>query len=194
MKYTLVCLLIELLISSCEKDKTCHDKYAYLNPDELSWLSYSGGEVLIFKSNDGIYDTTTVTNRNFSFAGEHSPSDPKHECTNLYQIGSIEINWRDSSFAIFVSHYDQDHAQNKNSASIGLGLNYLDGYFQFGRFSDLSPQNNISINGSIYNDVYIMSIDTTYYLQPTIWRIYYTKQEGLIKFDVTHGQEWIIVN
>src|SRR5690242_5264269 len=127
MKNTLSLFLIALLLSSCEKSKTCHDKYAYLNSDELSWLSYAGGEVLIFKSDDGIYDTTTVTSRYFSFAGEHAPSDPKHECSNLYQTGAVEVNWSDSSFVISVSHYDEDHTQNKNSASIGMSLNYIDG-------------------------------------------------------------------
>jgi hypothetical protein len=183
--------MITAMFASCEKTKTCQDKYAYLNSNELSWLSYSGGEVLVFKNNFGIYDTTTVSNREFSFAGEHAPSDPKHECSNLYQIGSVKLNWSDSAFVIGVSHYDQDHTENNNSASIGIDLNYLNGSFQFARFSDITPQNNITINGSIYNDVYVMNIDTTYYSKPTVWRIYYTKQHGILKFDVTQGQEWV---
>ena len=183
MKTLLSAISLILLLSSCTKD-TCEDKYYYLTNDEISWLSYSGGEVLIFKSNDGLYDTSKVSNRILNYEGKHIF---ESKCSELYQNGLINIPLADSGFSIVVKHID-------NSASIILPIPHTNSYFQFAKFSDFSPQNNISINGTTYNNVYVMNLDTTNFLQPTVWRIFYTKQNGILKFDITKGQNWTRVN
>ena len=78
-----------------------------------------------------------------------------------------------------------------NNSDISYSANYKIVDFVF---ADFTPQNNVLVNGNNYNNVYIMTCDTSKLTNPNVWRIYYTKQNGILRFDVTQGLQWERIN
>jgi hypothetical protein len=180
MKKIIVFALLSLTLYSC--GKKCTSTSGLLTSDELSWIPYSGGEKLIFKNQNANIDTLYVGQR---IVGTNSGTTEDHPCTHPHQ--EIDISTSDflstASFGIYIAHGDQ---WNYGGAK-GIDANGVSSF----QFTNYTPQNNISINGNIYNSVYVMNIDTSTYTVPTIWKIYYTKANGILKYEFTkNGGVW----
>jgi hypothetical protein len=194
MKNALVIFIFCLLFVSCKQE--CNDD-PNLTSSELSWLSYNGGEVLIFRSNSGLYDTVYIQNKNIDLNSCQTNSSSK--CQHQTQEASISGNFKIQPF------YFEIHVGHINSDCSGCGYYpYLTRYIPDNGlyFSNFSPVNNIVINNITYNNVYILTVDTAHWIpQPIseqdatdIWKIYYTKQNGILEFDYWHGLSWVRIN
>ena len=185
--FLIIILSVFIFITSCKKkEKDCVDVEGDLSTEELSWLSYSGGEVLIFKSNVNLTDTFHVANKDcFYNVGYHESEDP---CQHHQQCCSVQALNYHYVFTIGACHYNQWN----RDGSVYLGYSQFEPFI----FTDYTPQNNILINGHYYNDVYVMSTDTTSanFHAPGIWRVYYTKQNGVLRYDVTQSQFYERIN
>jgi hypothetical protein len=130
MKKVIVFLLIGMGFWSCEP-KCTNDPD--LTADEISWFNcYTNGQVFIYKSNTGLYDTNKVVKY---IAGGSLPTED-YQCPHVYQKEIVEVGGTEMT----VSHYNKYFPQNLNSASIGPY-----------RFSNYTPQNNVVVNGITYN-------------------------------------------
>src|ERR1035437_1858033 len=194
MKNAIIIFITCLLFVSCKQE--CNDD-PNLTTTELSWLSYNGGEVLIFKSNSGLYDTAKIQNRVIGLYScqTHSPSQCKHQTQEASVSGDFNI--QDFNFEIHVGHLNSDCSGCGNYPYL-TRYNPDNGLY----FSNFNPVNNIVINNISYNNVYILTEDTTHWIsQPIseqgatdIWKIYYTQQNGILEFDYWHGLSWIRIN
>ncbi|MEP7264758.1 MAG: hypothetical protein ABI772_09675 [Bacteroidota bacterium] len=171
-----------LCIISCKKK--CEDEEGLLTADELSWFSYAEGQTLIFKSNGNELDTFTVSAKTtYDTPVSHGSSgscDPRQQ--SMFYV--IKDNYL-TGFNVS-SYHNNEHTPDGRAFIITT-----DAVFNF---TDFSPQNNILVNGNTYNDVYIMKTDTVNY-DPRIWCIYYTKQNGILRYDLTNGGgQWEKIN
>lgn len=175
--------LLAPFLFSCERKCTSTD--GILTNNELSWVSYTGSEILVFKNLQGITDTLRVGSRLIQNNAGTTEDNP---CKHTYQSLSIDINdqaYLDLvSFGITISHHD---TWNHGQASVNQGSHTFS-------LTDFTPQNNILINGNLYNSVYIMSIDTSGFSVPAVWKIYYTKSGGILKYEFTQGDVWEKIN
>jgi len=183
-KLSSFCAIFLFLISvfSCKRDCDYSDENC--TDEELSWISYNGGEALIFKNNFGNIDSTVVSQRVSTMErGGHEYEDP---CTYLYQKIYLEIPLKHDLLKMSVSHYNAEFYYNANSA--GIYNNSTTFYF-----SNYSPVQTFDLNGKIYNDVFIMA-DTTIISTNSLFRIYYTKLDGIIGYDYNGGEQWVRIN
>lgn len=181
---TYISILVSIFVSlfACKRDCDYSDENC--TDEERSWLSYNGGEALIFKDNIGNFDSTVVSRMVSTMErGGHEYEDP---CTYLYQKLYLEIPLKHDRLKISVSHYNAEFYYNANSA--GIYSNSTTFYF-----SNYSPVQTFDLNGKIYNDVFIMT-DTTIVSTNALFRIYYTKMDGIIGYDYKGGEEWVKVN
>ena len=83
-------LIIPLLLCGCRKK--CVDEHDNCTSEELSWLAYYGNEVLIFKRNDGIYDTINVGLRRSRDIQLSQPSMDGRKCASYAQVVSVFLH------------------------------------------------------------------------------------------------------
>ncbi|MFI5220414.1 MAG: hypothetical protein ACHQNT_13095 [Bacteroidia bacterium] len=180
MKNLIIIISAFIFFASCKKNE-CEDAEGNLTAEELSWLSYAGGESIEFKSNNNLRDTFYVGNKtNYDYLVSSSG------CNAHQQSISCKIqNHATTSFVIWTKHKNEWSPEGK--ALIATSSDVF-------VFSDYSPQNNILINGNIYNNVYVMAVDTPAPNPKHIWRIYYTKQTGILRYDFTQGEQWEKIN
>jgi hypothetical protein len=168
-KITIFILSIVFLCSCGHKCADTPD----LTADELSWLPYSNGQIIIFKNDTGAIDTGFV--KTYFDLGK-SITDG-NGCNHWAQSGTNELSNFTSipngDFIISVSHYDQWFPGNLNSANFGIGI----------YFSDLTPQNNVILNGKSYNNVYIRPDG-----------VYFIKNYGIIAFTTYGVTKWVRIN
>ena len=181
---------IVIIIFSC--NKTCVDNDINCTSTELSWLVYQGHETLFFRRNDGIFDTILVSGRGSYINMVQNCCGDK--CDHHFQsveinMGSNHYNYGSVYADIKIWHSNQWTGQL--TPYIGMSI-FDEGFLPL----NVTPQNNIIVNGINYNNVYIVQEDTTQYnyTQPGPWRVYYTKSNGVIREDITNGKYWELVN
>jgi hypothetical protein len=166
---------------SCKEKTDCTDD-PNLTSDELTWINaYTNGQIVIFKSDTGSYDTATVS-KYFTLYG---PTGDSKGCLHYYQTGIVALqNFKyNNMLAIFVSHYNQWYPKNLNSERInnnlGLGGNCL--------YNDV-PQDSVVVNGITYNNIYLLAgLSGPAFVD-------YTKQNGIVEFDDFNGHQWVKIN
>lgn len=163
----------------CKKnqDEKCPD---VLTDEEYNILPYSNNQILVFKCNSGLFDTVYCTQgyliTNYTESDYDCISGPRGE---YFQLNSnLGRNW---------GTITREHIQ---PIKIDLGwspvsLTYL---------IEGSTQNNITINSLIYNNVYVLTKDSTSILPNQPWRIYYTIPDGILKYDYTNNEFWEKIN
>ena len=137
------------------------------------------------KSNINLKDTFQVGNPTHNGSNGHSDYPCQHHQDAIYyKISNAQNNL---DFRIDVSHNAQ-----WNPGVAGISASVLDSNFsRFNSsfiFSNFSPQNNIVINGQTFNNVYIMTRDSANFYG--VWKIYYTKANGILRYDFSHGDYW----
>ena len=93
------------------------------------------------------------------------------------------------SFEIFIAHYNTWYGSYLYHLA-SISTPFISGWNSIGGFYEIVPQNNILINSIVYNNVYIITADTSSLAVQGIWRMYYTKQNGLLEFDFFRGLSW----
>jgi hypothetical protein len=182
MKKFIILFLIPVLFADC--GKRCEDEYETCTSKDLSWLCYYGHETLIFKRNDGIYDTLTASERDFRFTQLYPALHDNIHCGKYGQSVSVTISGKHIRASLETLSFDAPRIYIDSGQIYGLG----------GR----TPENNIVINGLSYNDIYISNNHDTSQLAalsyPKIWRIYFNKYFGLLRMDCTKGLYWEKIN
>ncbi|HSY77792.1 MAG TPA: hypothetical protein VK890_13080 [Bacteroidia bacterium] len=176
MKYLLLTFILLISMYGCVPE--CgFDTNPNLTSDELSWLSYSNNQRVIFQNETGIMDTFTAVRSVQVMPPYHSQG--SSPCDGGYQSGKITLG---QTLSIYIAHYYQFYANNQNSASINET-----------KFSNAAIENNDTINGKIYNNVYVLSVDTTIYRSSDwVYKIYYTKANGVLKYYTSGNHVWVL--
>jgi hypothetical protein len=183
MKKYIVLLLIPMLFNGCMKK--CKDQHDNCTPEELSWLPYQGGETFIFKSNDGVFDTTTAGERHYFDNQLSEGSMDGRQCARYFQTVSQCLSGKVIDVDIEALALESQGPRIYNE---GYPIMNIDKF---------PPQDNVTVNGITYNSVYIPYIDTTHFALSTysnLWKVYFTKQKGLIRLDFTKGVFWERIN
>ena len=218
MKKLFILLVIAGVVWGCKKKETpppsppqpCSDDPC-LTADELSWGSAYTDNIAhcnqdstfpkkntVYISSTGLYDTGKVS---VEIRDPGGYIDQNTGCYHGYQILNVYIDSFQvavhtlSSFDIFNAHYNQWQAGNEHSEGICGPIIGAESS-ACGWYPILTTQNNVIINSVSYNDVYTITQDTIHntYTQPIVWRMYYTKANGILEFDILHGLSWYKIN
>jgi hypothetical protein len=179
-----ITIFIVILISySC--DKKC---YRDITDEEKSRLAYKGGEVVVFKSNLGAYDTLAIT------GGIKKSYNPKDEhCTDEnYSLGvwgifknKLNSQLYSIQFSTSVStpkKRDKDLVYPKISTEMG--------YFTINKGTILT---SININGKQLYNVYEMT-NSSRLPAFNVDKIYFSFEYGLLKIVLHDGTYWERIN
>jgi|ERR1035437_3994462 hypothetical protein len=180
MKKILLLVFVWVMVEGC--GPKCQDD-PDLTIDELSWVNcYSNRQILIFKSDSGSIDTL-IAKKHIDSNNQRTDN---NGCIHNYQnaVVAIDSNSGGTLFNIRVQHGNKYYPYS-GSYTGGLAFAGIDAYQNFGlsSYSFPTPQNNALINGTYYNNVYVM-----------LSGIYYTKQNGIISFNDNNGVQWIKIN
>ena len=190
MRNIILLISVVITLSSCQPK--CQDD-PNMSADELAWFNcFVGGRTLIFKSNTGLYDTAKPGNISLSLSTCSNQDDCSHANTFAQlNFGFSHHIYGDKPNHFIVTHYNQYCPNGYEPITLYINSSY--GL----KLSNYTPQNNITINGKTYNNVYIMATDTIPFtpLNPcTIWRFYYTKNDGILEYDWSQGVQWVKIN
>lgn len=169
-------LFIPFFAWACNK---CEDTYRNCTLEKISWIAYSGGETIILKRNDGVFDTVQVGQINNNYNVLSPASMDGRTCASYIQKVDINLTGKYNKMNISVDGI--------NDALIV----FIDGRLWGGMGNP--PQDNVIINNINYNSVYITQYDTSNISQSTqasAWKIYYTRQHGILRLDFTKGAFW----
>lgn len=171
------------LYYSCKRDHNdCSS--CQLTPQEEALLpAYNKGDIAVFKNDTtGVFDTLYVTSKGKGWSGCEIP------CSSTYSYMTIDCMVLHNNFRISISHME-------TPVNRIPGTLIDNGYTISFREKGTIP--SISINNITYNDIYIISIDsTTITVDPhdlenrVPWKIYYSKSKGYVRFFMINGQTW----
>ena len=169
MKTAILIIISSLFLLNCNKDKNkkCSD---VLDESEYNALPYNDNQMLVFKSNSGAYDTIYCDQS--YIASSYYGSD--YDCKPGPSAEYFQLEF----FLITKAHLEP--------IEIIMGSAY---YYTSG-----VTQNNITINGTIYNDVYVLAKDSASTPVGSPWRIYYTIPNGLLRYDYVNYLRWEKIN
>ena len=158
MKNLILIIVIWLICFGCKK--ACKDEDYYLTETEKAWLPYGNGQVLIFKSNAGLYDTCTVS-ASFNWDSGYPQGG---ECNIRYEQGTNMFAHPVSGggFYININRYKDFLSGGITSPRIliaGSGGGTGAGYY----LNNYPVQNNVNINGNLFNQVIIVTQDTSFF-------------------------------
>ncbi len=196
--FKVVCFLIgSFVILSC---KTTLYK---LNDEDIKWNPYKMGDSLIFKSNQGVYDTIYIKNVQKGESPNDNLGKPKYYYEWLF-VGAESINNKKISTDYLI-------LQVVNSPS-GTGIDFnlilknaqLDGdsnYYSTNYLKKMPIIKDPTIHDK-YNDVFRLPIlpkvdfvnqNNSINLNYSINAIYWSRSHGYIRFDLTNGSYWELI-
>ncbi len=174
-----------LCMTGCTRDCSEFENDKLCTAEELSWITYRGGEFLVFESSTGVIDTAFVKRAVSTIErGHHEREDP---CDHNYQSVEVVAQINDIDFTLSVSHFNYGNYYNENSAKLVAGNKEF-------KFSDFQPQQNIQVGSRTYNDVYVMESDPNHTSDYAVSKVYYTRNDGILGWNIKNGEEWGKVN
>lgn len=194
-KYFIALLTISLFAS-------CHGTYS-LSEKDLSWMPYNGNETLVFVSNTGEIDTIFFLQKDTLVA--------YHEAQAIngktYEVISIFCRHTDASPPISNHRYLnnifvelQKSIDKKARLHFNLSAKDAKFYRLTGiRIDSLSQEQPTSLETKFktFNDVYIIDDeDWLNFKQRSnyVTKLYWSKSEGLIRYDKQDGVFWELTN
>jgi hypothetical protein len=172
-----------------------------LSAKELKWVPYKGNETLVFISNTGEADTIFLLGANRSA----SPTDPLAVFPTHIESYSILARHSDPSPPDGSHRYLENifltlYASTNKSPYLSFYFSAKDAWFYGGDYFKLNDLENmkptdLETKAGRYKDVLILSPNSNEYFQRSnfITRIYWSKSNGLIRFDKKGTMYWELV-
>ena len=187
----IISTLTILFLTSCGKTIRLADK-------DFRWIPYKGTETLVFNSNTGETDTIFLLG-----TGRHtSPSDPLDIFPTNLEHFTIASKHSDPSppsgnhrylEGIFLEVSASEH----KSPYLTLHHTAKDAWFYGGQFMtlkdlDTMTHTSITTNRKTYDDIIILRPESDEYFDRRnfVTKIYWSKSEGLIRYDKKDSVYW----
>lgn len=172
-----------------------------LSEKDYSWMPYKGNETLVFKSNTGERDTLFFIRKD-TLWGLPDPA----LSTSKYEIAAIfckhpvpHLHKGKPSNSYFEYYFLKIKKTMSKKAELVIDLSTKDAKFYNLRpikIDSLNKVNPVSLRTSYgqYNDIYIIGYDDYandfYNRSNFVTKIYWSKLEGLIRYDKKDGVYW----
>lgn len=142
---------------------------------EIEWLVYETGDTLRYTATNGEEEVLYAQSRtDLTQLRDYYPIEAEISLVNLK-------NNRD--FKIYLL-----------KDSNGNFKRYLKAGEVYRPLDLMSPQASMEIGGKKYKDVYVVEEDTAAYPEINIWKVYFNKSEGIIKYITRDKGEYIITD
>lgn len=178
MKILLLFILICSIIFSCRKEKCSEGEDCASN--ELLWLPYQNGQILIFKNDSPEIDTLSVV-KNAYYRDATFSND---ECSR-FQVVEATFPVKNDFLKIEVIHYV---GIPKVRAEANLQTSCCRNFI-----SDSPDTSQIIIDSIHYSNLRLL---LPYYAHDTsnISNVYYSKIKGIVSFQSPDGNRWHLIN
>ncbi len=185
-----------LLLVSCGRTNR-------LSEEDYSWMPYKGNETLVFKSNKGEFDTIFFIRKDTLWG----LPDPVLS-TNKYEIAAIFCKHSDPNVITGKNRYLEGYFLKikktmTKRAELFVDLSAKDAKFyrltpiKIDSLSKIKPLILQTFDGK-YDDVYILEsedyLETFSDRSNYVIRLYWSKSNGLIRYDKNYGVYWELVN
>ncbi len=171
-----------------------------LSEEDFKWMPYKGNETLAFKSNTGELDTIFILKRDTLLAY------PEAQSLNgiKYEEVTIFCDHHDHNKQNVSSRYYffkvQKAKDNRTELVFDLSMKDAKFYrlipFKIDSLSKVSPE-SLETSYSKYDDVYIIQPDDYakdfYNRSNFVTKLYWSKSEGLIRYDKKDGVYWELI-
>ena len=188
---SIISILVLIVLTSCGKTIRLAEK-------DFRWIPYKGNETLVFGSNTG--DTDTIF-----FIGtsrQTAPSDPLDIFPTNLEHFTIAARHSDPSppsgnHRYLESVFLELSASGYQSPYLTLHHTGKDAWFYGGGFMELKDLDTIKLISlatklKTYNDIILLSPESNEYSDRSnfITKIYWSKSEGLIRYDKQDSVYW----
>ena len=195
LKTILVFLTITFLAS-------CHDTYR-LSVSDYIWMPYTGKETLVFSSNTGDTDTIFFIKKDtlIAYPDAQSLNGKTYEVVSIFCRHSDP--WPpDGSHRYLNNDFVELKKSKDKKARLHFSLSAKDANFYRltgVKIDSLSqqPMTSLMTKYKTYNDVYIIDDeDWLNFRQRSdyVTKLYWSKSEGLVRFDKQYGVYWELTN
>ena len=181
--------------------KVCHEydypaKYENILPtaEDLTWVNFNDGDSLFFKNNLNQFDTMVI-GKIGDYGSYESTSlvdyGPFNSCeTYKYPIRTVVFFQDTIHFLRGPALYSPNSNSHIKEQLLWSDFNNVDHALIL-----TNPTfNSININGTLYDNVYVQSFDTSSVSTGFVWQVFYQKEIGLLRFDQLGGIRWERVN
>lgn len=183
-----------IFFSACKRCETKGEPehYELIEPtqEDISWIIYNNGDTLLFKNNLNEFDTMVVRKTDEFYTGLYG--DGLFNSCEDYKIPAYKFENFIDTFKLFGGPTLFSSNSNSDSSAKIRWLGFV------GNNDDMKLSgptfNSITINGNLYDNVFIHTVDTSMLLNGTIWKVYYQKENGLLGFDQLGGIKWERIN
>ena len=164
-------------------------------------MPYKGNETLVFSSNIGGTDTIFFLEKDTLIAY------PEAQALNgrTYEVVTIFCRHSDSSIPGSSNRYDFVELQKSKDKKARLHFSLRSKKASFFRITGIKvdslaqqPTTSLVIKSKKYDDVYVINSDDDWInpnLKSTyVSRFYWSKSEGLIRYDMQDGEFWELTN
>lgn len=169
MKIKLACILLTILIIACCEKNTGH----YVEKDRIPVLHV--GDTILFESNRNRIDSFRVRN---NYRGEQSSD--KVFLYDFYILNYMKLNFDCAS----------DIPYECDDYTVQIVWNYSSimwrNFFEVDKIH--SPSTNKVIKGVVYQKVNKISIDTTKFKTNDVVTVYYSDQQGVLRYELKSGE------
>jgi hypothetical protein len=163
--------LLLLFLFSCEKNTG-----KYVEKDRIPLLKV--GDTILFASNINGTDSFRVT----SNSREERYSD------KVYQEDFYTVVYKKLNFNIESDLYNRYAVQVQLESTL-IGWRNL---YKANNIN--SPSSNKEIKGIVYQKVHLISIDTTYLKSDDVVSVYFSDQEGVLRYELKSGEYYERIN
>jgi hypothetical protein len=172
--------LFLLFLSSC----SCKDIYYNLTEEELKLLVYKEGDVVMFKNNHNVIDTLVCrASGTFGYASEKSEGYCRYEINK--QIASAGIIGNSFSLGI--------NLRKLSKENISHNINFFIEDQGFKEVFDKSIAEHLNIiTLEINNEIYLNTYVFEGHPNTEISKIYFQKEYGFLRFEMTNDEFWEI--
>lgn len=184
-----------IILTSCGKTIRLADK-------DFRWIPYKGNETLVFNSNSGETDTIFLTGSGRST----SPSDPLDIVPTSLESFGIDSKRSDPSrpdgrHRYLESSFLEISTSESKRTYMTINLTAKDAWFYGGRFMylndlDTIPLTSLQTKLKTYRDILVLTPESKEYFERSnfITKVYWSKSEGLIRYDKKDSIFWELTN
>lgn len=175
MKQLVFLFLIFLIAYSCKKE--CNDNGELTN-EELSWITYQDGQMLIFENDSSVRETLYVQKNSYYV---DFPENDDY-CTKSQTV-YVKLPIR-NNFLMIESRHQISYPKFSGAPNL-----QTDGSRQF--FYDYPDSINIMINNIYYTDVRLIPMPYSLVFR----NVYHSKSKGILSYELfSDSSKWSLIN
>lgn len=190
----LLIICVTVVFSACKKCHTTEfpEKVNYISPtsEDLTWINHFNDDTIVFKSNTGVFDSIQLLVGSELISRDlHAGAFNSCDEIDIPEFLAMSYNFINNDTTLsFATITSPNSESNLHPMIYSNKLRFPSEIWIKGSTS------TVTIGGVSYNDVYVFDGDSTLNSNGDYFRIFYQRQNGLLRYDEMGGLKWEKVN